>query len=210
MSLKHSYELNVEDRSLKYKARDIIESDYIPAILYNLKGQNKSTPIQVKYNSMAPKIEDPSLLTKIFKINLNSDFHDAIIKDIQFHPVKGTITHIDFMCVYSDSRIKVNVPVRGVNADKCPGIKTGGDYFVAQYTTEVIGLASNIPHHIDADLTGKKIGDTILTSHITLPETCKFLRPGLLVRVSGKRVIEDKVEAAPTAAAEPAKTESAK
>lgn len=207
MSIKHHhYEIHGDVRSLKTKAKSLIEEGLIPGILYNIKGEESSIPVSIKYNTLATKLSDPCLLTRVIKLSIDKKQYDVIIREIKFHPVKNTIIHVDFMVVYKDLKIRMNVPIKPVNYDKCPGIKTGGDYYVVQYSTPIVGPIQDIPNHLDADLTGKKIGDQISTSDISIPSTCKFIRPGLLVRVSGKRVIEEKTDttAATTDASKPA------
>ena len=94
----------------------------------------------------------------------------AISKEIQLHPVKGNIIHIDLLRLGADSRISVDVSVSFINEEESPGIKAGGILNISRYTVELDCPATNIPEGVVVDLTGLEIGATIHLSDINLPE----------------------------------------
>ena len=81
------------------------------------------------------------------------------MKEIQFHPVSDEILHIDFIQVFDDKPVMMNIPVRveGVSA----GVKAGGKLKMKRRSLKVKGLAKHFPEHLSIDITNLGIGDSI-------------------------------------------------
>jgi large subunit ribosomal protein L25 len=94
----------------------------------------------------------------------------VICRGVQRDVVKDLPTHIDLMRLKRTSRVKIFIPVEFLNADTCPGVKKGGVLTVVRNEVELDVLAGDIPEHIEVDLAGVEIGDTISISDVTLPE----------------------------------------
>ena len=94
-------------------------------------------------------------------------------KDLQLHPVKESILHIDFLRVGENTTVTLFVPVKFINENNCPGIKQGGVLNVVRREIELITLVSKIPESLEANLDGLEIGDSIHISSINLEEGVK-------------------------------------
>jgi large subunit ribosomal protein L25 len=99
--------------------------------------------------------------------------HHAVLKEYQSHPIRGTITHVDFHEIRLDQPIHASVAVQFVG--ESPGVKEGG--ILQQVTRElnVEALPGNIPEHIEADLSGLAIGDSFRLEELRPIEGVTFL-----------------------------------
>ena len=163
--------LKAEERKDTGKSfsRAIRKKGHIPCIIYG----DKKDPIAASLNSIeAMKLYNTGkMLSQLIDVETSTgEKFKAISKDIQLHPVKGNIIHIDLLRLGANSRISVDVSVSFINEEESPGIKEGGILNVSRYTVELDCPATNIPERVEADLTGLAIGETIHLSDIKLPE----------------------------------------
>jgi large subunit ribosomal protein L25 len=99
--------------------------------------------------------------------------HHAVLKDYQQHPVRGTITHIDFHEVRLDQPIQASVVVQLVG--EAPGAKVGGVVQQVARELRVEALPSDIPEHIEVDVSSLELGDTLRLQDVALIEGVAFL-----------------------------------
>ena len=99
----------------------------------------------------------------------------VIARDVQLHPVKDTLIHVDLMRVDEKTRIDVHIPVRFLNEEDSPGLKKGGVLNIVRHEVDVYAPATAIPEIFEIDLTGLDVGDTIHVSAITLPAGVKLV-----------------------------------
>ena len=150
-------------------ARAVRKEGKIPCIVYG----DEKEPLSVSVDSIETlKLYNTGkMLSQLIDVEvLNGEKFKAISKDIQLHPVKGNIIHIDFLRLGANSRISVEVSVAFLNEEESPGIKAGGVLNISRYTVELDCPATDIPTGVEVDLTGLEIGDTIHLSDIKLPE----------------------------------------
>ena len=119
------------------------------------------------------KIKDPTFFSKQCEIKFNDEVIKVLPKDLQLHPVKESILHIDFLRVGENTTVTLFVPVKFINENNCPGLKQGGVLNVVRREIELITLVSKIPESLEANLDGLEIGDSIHISSITLQEGVK-------------------------------------
>ena len=107
------------------------------------------------------------------KSSINDEVIKVLPKDLQLHPVKESILHIDFLRVGENTTVTLFVPVKFINENNCPGIKQGGVLNIVRREVELITLVSKIPESLEANLDGLEIGDSIHISSINLEEGVK-------------------------------------
>ena len=138
----------------------------IPGIIY---GEKKDPiPVVLDEKTLKIKIKDPTFFSKQCEIKYNDEVIKVLPKDLQLHPVKESILHIDFLRVGDNTTVTLFVPVKFINENNCPGIKQGGVLNVVRREIELITLVSKIPESLEANLDGLEIGDSIHISSITL------------------------------------------
>ena len=112
----------------------------------------------------------PSLRTKLFEITTSAGKEDAMLMDIQYHPVSDKVVHVDFKRINVKEPVSVVVPVEVINADVSKGIKLGGVLNFAVRKVALKGLVGDMPEKITIDLADVNIGDTIHGSDLVLPK----------------------------------------
>ena len=138
----------------------------IPGIIY---GEKKDPiPVTLDEKTLKIKIKDPTFFSKQCEIKFNNEVIRVLPKDLQLHPVKESILHIDFLRVGENTTVTLFVPVKFINENNCPGMKQGGVLNVVRREVELITLVSKIPESLEANLDGLEIGDSIHISSITL------------------------------------------
>ena len=121
----------------------------------------------------------------------DGDKYNAVLQDIQFHPVTDSILHIDFYQIYEDKEITMEIPVHTVGVSR--GVKNGGVLRFNLRRLRVKGLPQNLPDVIEADITKLKIGSKLYVTELT-SDDYKIMHPDntvvCQVRTS-RNVVED-------------------
>ena len=172
--LKMSIKLNAEIRKVAGKgaARAVRKNANIPAVIYG----EKKEPLSIELNGrdFNMLLGTPSLRTKLFEITTSNGKEDAMLMDIQYHPVSDKVVHVDFKRINVKEPVRVVVPVEVINADISKGLKLGGVLNFAVRKVGLVGLVSDMPEKITIDLTNVNIGDTIHGSDLVLPAGIKL------------------------------------
>ncbi len=202
--------LNAEIRKVAGKgaARAVRKNANIPAVIYG----EKKEPVSIELNGrdFNMLLGQPSLRTKLFEIMVGGNKEDAMLMDIQYHPVSDRVVHVDFKRIDVKKPVHVVVPVEVINADISKGIKLGGVLNFAVRKVALVGLISDMPEKITIDLSDVTIGDTIHGSDLFLPKgiTLGLHMADLAFATIGGKMPEEadaKPQAAAAAAAAPAK-----
>lgn len=200
--------LNAEIRKVAGKgaARAVRKNANIPAVIYG----EKKEPVSIELNGhdFNVLLGKPSLRTKLFEIMVGGNKEDAMLMDIQYHPVSDKVVHVDFKRIDVKKPVHVVVPVEVINADISKGIKLGGVLNFAVRKVALVGLVSDMPEKITIDLADVTIGDTIHGSDLVLPKGITLgLRMADLAfaTIGGKMPEEADAKSQAAAAAAPAK-----
>ena len=124
----------------------------------------------------------------LLKIDIEGNNHDAVIRELQFHPVTDKIIHADFKEYYPDQPVIINLPVKIVG--ESIGLKAGGKLRIRRRIIKARGLVKDFPEHLEIDITDLDIGHTIRIEDLNI-EGLEFLdSPGsMIVSVVSARVI---------------------
>jgi large subunit ribosomal protein L25 len=106
----------------------------------------------------------------LYDLALDGGTEKVLARDVQLDPVTDRPLHVDFLRVSAKTEIDVEIPVVFLNEDASPGLRRGGVLNVVRHEIEVHCRADAIPGHIDIDLTGLDIGDSVHISMVSLPE----------------------------------------
>lgn len=152
----------------KGAARSIRKNKNIPAVIY---GEKKApVAIELSGRDFEMLLKTPSLRTKLFEIDTANGHEDAMLMDVQYHPVTDNVIHADFKRIDVKKPVNVSVPVEVINAETSKGLKLGGVLNFAVRKVALRGLVNNIPEKITIDLTNLTIGDSVHGSDLVLPE----------------------------------------
>jgi large subunit ribosomal protein L25 len=167
---QETYELKAEARERvgKGSARELRRNGLIPAVIYG----DKQAPIAIALNTneVTKRIHAGGFMTTVATIEVGGKKYKVLPKDYQLDPVRDFTMHVDFLRVSGNTQVSVEIPVHFVNEAKSPGIKVGGVLNIVRHEVEVHCPADAIPEFFNVDLNGKKIGDSIHISEVTLPK----------------------------------------
>jgi len=164
------FSLDAEPRSDlgKGASRRLRRTGRVPAILYGAGVDPQS--ISLDHNKIRHDLENEAFYSHILTVNLAGKKQKVILRDLQRHPAKPVILHIDFLRVSDDQEIHMHVPLHFIGEDVCHGVKMEGGQISHQMTeVEVACLPKDIPEFIELDLTELHIGDSIHLAEIKLP-----------------------------------------
>ena len=159
------------DRAGKGNARSLRGEGRVPAVIYGQKKDPES--ISIAINDISKLYNTGRILSTLLDVDIDGKKHRVIARDVQLHPVRDTILHADFLRLGKGAKIAVEVPVRFLNEETCPGLKSGGVLNVVRYTVELNCPADNIPEDIELDLIQASMGDSLHISEVTLPNGCE-------------------------------------
>jgi large subunit ribosomal protein L25 len=111
----------------------------------------------------------------LIDLKVDGDARPVIVKDMQFHPVRGELMHIDFVQVRLDEKIQTTVAVHIEGSDDAPGVKEGGVLEQATHQLNIEALPTAIPDQITVDASGLGMAETMHLSAVTPPEGVTFL-----------------------------------
>ncbi|MDI5923435.1 50S ribosomal protein L25/general stress protein Ctc [Rhizobium leguminosarum] len=167
---QETYELKAEARERvgKGSARELRRNGLIPAVIYG----DKQAPIAIALNTneVTKRIHAGGFMTTVATIEIDGKKHKVLPKDYQLDPVRDFTLHVDFLRVSGNTQVTVEIPVHFINEEKSPGLKVGGVLNIVRHEVEVHCPADVIPEFFNIDLSGKKIGDSIHISEVTLPK----------------------------------------
>lgn len=150
-------------------SRRLRRAGKLPGILYG--GHQDPAAISLDHNAIMLNLKNEAFYSHILTVNLNGKAERAVLRDVQRHPFKPTLVHIDLLRVSADEPIRVHVPLHLVNEEICKGVKTGGGMINRQLTeVEIECLPANLPESIEVDVANLEVGDSIHLSEIVLPE----------------------------------------
>lgn len=127
----------------------------VPCVLY---GGDNPLHFSAEELSFSKLVYTPNAHTVVIALEDGST-HNAILQDIQFHPVSDKILHIDFYRLFDDKEVTMNIPVNVVG--KAPGVLDGGVLRLNKRKLKVKALPANLPDFIDADISELKIGNKL-------------------------------------------------
>ena len=168
--MKTAYQFEAEARDARGTggARELRNSGKVPAVLYG--GKTEPVHFSVSEKDIKREYLKGGFFGKVITLNINGNAAYGVPCDIQTHPVTDRILHADFYRVEAGSEVKVTVPVKFINADRCIGIRRGGALNVVRYSLELYCQPDAIPEAVEVDLLKLNIGDSVHISHVALPE----------------------------------------
>ncbi|OGB06531.1 MAG: 50S ribosomal protein L25/general stress protein Ctc [Burkholderiales bacterium RIFCSPHIGHO2_12_FULL_61_11] len=185
-----------------------------PGIVYG--GTAETTLIELDHNALWHAIKKEAFHASILEMELAGKAQKVLLRDLQMHPFKQQILHIDFQRVEAKTRMTVKVPLHYSGEEESPAVKTENclaNHVMTELT--IVCFPADIPEFINVDLSALTKGTSLHVKDITLPKGVKFVAKGqenpVLVSVTA---IEEEVEAAPAdaaaGAAAPAEAKDAK
>jgi large subunit ribosomal protein L25 len=170
MSVHHSIVAEIREGQGKGASRRLRHEGKVPAIIYG--GHKDPVALSLSQNELLHVSEHESFYSSIVEIRLGAEVtQQAVVRDMQRHPYKPIIMHVDFMRVTADEKLTMEVPVHFMGEEKSPAGKTAGVIIQHLMTEiEIEALPKDLPEFLAVDLSNIKAGDSIMLSDVVLPE----------------------------------------
>ncbi|MBS0515837.1 MAG: 50S ribosomal protein L25/general stress protein Ctc [Proteobacteria bacterium] len=215
MATSHVIKVERRENDGRGASRRLRNTGKVPAIVYG--GELAPVSIQIEHNDVWLASQHEWFYSAILDLSLNGDVQKVLLRDLQRHPVKQQLLHLDFQRVDENKAIRIRVPLHFLNQEKSPaGKKAGVLISHALNDIEISCLPKHLPEYVEVDLSDLDVGGIVHLSEIKLPEGVEIpeLRLGKEhdAAVVTAQELKEEVEAAPveavaagaTAAAAPA------
>ena len=207
--MKTSFELVAEFRETQGKgaSRRLRHEGKVPAILYG--GHTDARALTLSHQKLLIMLDNERFYSTILSLKVGDQTQAAILKDVQRHPFKNAIVHIDFQRVQEDEKIRISIPLHFTGAAISPGVKSqGGIVSHMRNETEVTCLPKDLPEFIEVDISGLSINESIHLSQLKVPEGVTLVDLAkddvAVVAIHSPRAEEPEPTAAAAAGAAPA------
>lgn len=141
----------------------------IPAIVYG--GKKDPQSITLIHKDVLKALENEAFYSHIISLDVDGKSQDVVLKDVQRHPAKTAILHLDFLRINKTTTLTIRVPLHFVNEDSCVGVKKeGGIISHTMSELEVQCLPKDLPEYIEVDVAELALGSTLHISDIKLPK----------------------------------------
>ncbi len=192
----------------KGASRRLRRSGKVPAILYG--GRQEPRQIILDHQNLLSLLVNERFYSTIISLSINGEKQAAILKDVQRHPAKNQILHMDLQRVLENEKIRMTIPIHFKGASVSPGVKTeGGIVSHLLNNVEVLCFPKDLPESLEIDMSEMHINEMKRLSDIPLPEGVEFVllahgRDEAIVSIHHPRAEEAETPAAADAAAAPA------
>lgn len=197
------FELNAEVRDVKGKgaSRRLRREGKVPAVMY---GAGKdAVSLTLDHNNLYHQVKNEAFYSSILTVKIGKDTEQAVLRDIQMHPYKPRVAHLDLQRVSATEKLHIKVPLHFINQESAPGVKQqGGIVSHLMAEIEVSCLPKDLPEYLTVDMGDIALNQSVHLSDLKLPEGVEIIqlaRGGDDLAVATITTIREEVEAAPVA-----------
>lgn len=172
-------EINAITRELQgtSASRRLRHAGRVPGIVYG--GEAKPQSIELDHNELFQALRKEAFYSTVLSLNLDGKKETVLLRDVQRHPYKALVLHVDFQRVDATHKLHQKVPLHFINADIAPGVKTqGGLLSHVLNEVNVTCLAADLPSFIEVDLKDLSAGHSIHVSQLKLPKGVEVVHHG--------------------------------
>ena len=168
--MKMSFELTAEFRDDQGKgaSRRLRHAGRVPAILYG--GKRDPRALSLDHTKLQLALNNEKFYSSIMQLKVGDQTQAAILRDVQRHPWKNQVVHVDLQRVFDDERIRLSVPLHFTGAAAAPGVKTEGG-MMSHLRNELVVecLPKDLPEYLEVDVSGLHLNQSLHLSDIKLP-----------------------------------------
>ncbi|MGD8569183.1 MAG: 50S ribosomal protein L25/general stress protein Ctc [Gammaproteobacteria bacterium] len=153
----------------KGASRRLRHAGKIPGVIYG--GGKDPLSLTMDHDEVLHQLENEAFYSHVLLVKVDGSEEKAVLKDVQRHPSKPKIMHVDFQRVSETEKIHMHVPLHFINEEIAPGVKIGGGLVSHLMTSvDIHCLAKHLPEYLEVDLASLEAGDSLHLSDIPLPE----------------------------------------
>jgi large subunit ribosomal protein L25 len=168
--MRISFTFGADLRAMQGKgaSRRLRHAGKVPAILYGAHKDAQS--LTLDQQNLLTMIGDERFYSSIVQLKIGDATQEAIVKDVQMHPAKNLVVHVDLQRVVENETIRIRLPIHFKGESISPGVKTEGGVVSHMRTdVEVACLPKDLPEFLELDLSGMSLNDTKFLADIPLP-----------------------------------------
>ena len=148
-----------------------------PGIVYG--GNADPVAIELDHNALWHALKKQVFHSSVLNLEVAGKVTPVLLRDVQYHPYKQLVLHVDFQRVVAGEKLTLKVPLHFVGADESDAVKLDRcTVNHVQNELEIVCLPKDLPEAIVVDLSQAKKGDVVLASQLTLPEGVEFVAQG--------------------------------
>jgi large subunit ribosomal protein L25 len=169
-------EVNAQPRANHGKGanRRLRRAGRVPGVLYGAKQAPQS--IELDHNALIHQLKLEGFRASILDLKLDGGSEQVLLRNVQMHPFKLMVLHVDFQRVAKDQKIHMAVPLHFINEEVAPGVKLGGGIIGHITTTlDISCLPIDLPEYIEVDVSQLQLNDTLHVSDLKLPHGVESL-----------------------------------
>jgi large subunit ribosomal protein L25 len=173
--MKTSFELVAEFRDAEGKgaSRRLRRANKVPAILYG--GHREPRALAFDHTRLMLMLENERFYSTIINIRVGDVTQAAVLKDVQRHPAKNAVLHVDLQRVLENEKIRIAIPLHFKGEASAPGVKAGGLVSHLRNEIEVSCLPKDLPEFVDVDLSGLGMNQMLYLADLKVPEGVEIL-----------------------------------
>ena len=169
-NFKMSITVNASEREDQGKgaSRRLRKEEKVPSIIYG--GKSGPLMITLSIHEITHLLENENTFTSVLDLVVGESKESVVLKDIQRHPSKNTITHVDFLRVDAKQTLVTTTPLHFLGTEENEALRLGNMLNQFVVSVEISCLPKDLPHGIDVDVTNLEVGDNLSLTDLVLPE----------------------------------------
>ena len=152
----------------KGASRRLRKEEKVPSIIYG--GKKEPQMVTLSIHEITHLLEDENTFTSVLDLVVGESTDSVVLKDIQRHPAKNTITHVDFLRVDAKQTLVTSSPLHFVGVEENEALRLGNMLNQFVVSIEISCLPKDLPHGIDVDVSSLEVGDHLSLTDLVLPE----------------------------------------
>jgi large subunit ribosomal protein L25 len=152
----------------KGASRRLRKEEKVPSIIYG--GKKEPQMVTLSIHEITHLLEDENTFTSVLDLVVGESTDSVVLKDIQRHPAKNTITHVDFLRVDAKQTLVTTSPLHFVGVEENEALRLGNMLNQFVVSIEISCLPKDLPHGIDVDVSSLEVGDHLSLTDLVLPE----------------------------------------
>lgn len=153
----------------KGASRRLRREGKLPGIVYGT--DKEASMITLEHNQVMHNLEHEAFYSHILTLKVGDDTEKVVLKDLQRHPYKRSLLHIDLLRINENETLTMRVPLHFLNEEKCAGVKMGGGIISHLLTDiDIVCLPKDLPEYLEVDMLEVGLGETLHLSDLKLPE----------------------------------------
>jgi large subunit ribosomal protein L25 len=153
----------------KGASRRLRRAGKVPAIVYGAGREPRAVTFDAE--PLMHKMESESFFSSVLNVKIGKNNRQCILKDVQMHPSKRRVLHLDLQRIVEDEAIRMSVPIHFLNEESAVGVKMGGGSVAHMMSeVEITCLPANLPEYLELDVGELELDQTLYLSDIKLPD----------------------------------------